>query len=136
MDKDATDKRRQQIREQRIGRSPDTTGKTGKTSKAASGCPLGEDLRLVKKRNKWTVLCRCGYKLASGTTGWRDGAKAKPVKPVRTSAPMKLHQDLTMTGFFCPSCARLLSLDIHERTSPPSHDILLDLASVEALETG
>jgi N-methylhydantoinase B len=129
----ATNERRQQIREQRIKRIPDSTGEA---SGAKPDWPLGEDLKLVKRGDQWEVLCRCGKILVTNSTRWRDGALARPEKPLRSSAPMKLHRDLTMTGFYCPSCARLLTLDIHEQTSSPYHDLLLDLASVEALEKG
>ena len=130
IDREATNQRREQILEQRIGGKPQ---RRGEQIAEKAGWPLGEDLRVIKDRGKWKVICRCGHELVSGNTGWRAGAVSKTIKPIRTSAPFRLHKELTMTGYYCPGCARLLSLDIHEKTAPPPHDLLLDLRSIELL---
>jgi hypothetical protein len=37
-----------------------------------------------------------------------------------------LHESLVLTAQYCPTCARLLAVDVHERNAPPLDDVLLD----------
>ena len=129
----ATRRKRLRMREKRIGGKPRRRAGGGRDT---GGWPLGENLRLAKRGGTWRTSCRCGHELARGSTAWRGGAVARPAPPVRTAAPMKLHRELALTGFYCPACARLLALDLHETGTEPRDDVVLDLASVEKLKSG
>lgn len=128
IDKVETTNRRRQIRKDRIGK----TAKS-KNSKTDDGWPLGEGLKLRRVSNQWRAECLCGHVLAKGSTQWRSGAMTKKITPPKMIAPLKLHKDLQMTVSYCPSCARQLSVDVHERRSPLKEDTLLDLKSIDKL---
>jgi N-methylhydantoinase B len=89
--------------------------------------PLTDRLRAIRDvTGQWRVETVAGAVLSIGSTRWRDGAKAYPIRlPSRVGDT--LHDELTATGWLCPVSGHLLSVDIHRRDQHPVHDLDLDL---------
>ena len=130
---EGTNTLRRQIRQERIGKAPiDDRDEQG----VPAGIALGPSLYLVKAEQGWQVQTSVGYVLAHDTTAWRAGAIAKPVKIGDYPGQIRLHEDLAMTAFYCPASGTLLAVDVHEKSTGPVDDMLLDLDSLEKLQIG
>ncbi len=122
---------RRQIRQERIGKPPvEEKAKQEATTEIA----LGPSLRLVKRAQEWQIQSPVGYVLTTGSTAWRAGAIAKPVKIEDYLGQIRLHENLAMTAFYCPASGVLLAVDVHEKSKAPVDDILLDLESFERFQ--
>jgi hypothetical protein len=82
--------------------------------------------------------CRASHTLMrpaseTGSTRWRQGAKAVTVERLPPAYRIALHRDLACTAWYCPASGALLALDFHRRDEKPSDDLDLDLASVERI---
>ena len=130
VDEDATQTRRRQVRQERIGKKP-----TELSSQAREGFALGPALRLVRTSKGWQVRSRAGYVLTTGTTAWRANALARPIpQEMLDTLQIRLHPRLTMTAFYCPLSGDQLAVDVHIKGEQPVDDVLLDLTSFEKLQ--
>jgi N-methylhydantoinase B len=86
---------------------------------------LGPALRVVRVDDGIEVRTRAGALLSRNSTRWRTGAVSRNVDP--EDLEIVLHQELTMTGYFCPISGEMLSLDVHRRTDEPLDDLDLEL---------
>ena len=119
-DSDATRLLRLERRRERLSRAP-----TGESDLQAPGRQLGPALRVSRGANGMEVRSRAGAILARDSTRWRAGAVSRNVQP--GDFGIVLHEELLMTGFFCPISGEMLSLDIHRRDDEPFDDLDLDL---------
>ena len=119
-DDDATHAARLALRHERLGSAP-----TGESDPHAPGIPLGTALRLIRDADGIEVRSRAGALLSRDSTRWRSGAVARIVDP--NHLEIVLHEELTMTGYFCPISGEMLSLDVHRRGVEPFDDLDLDL---------
>jgi N-methylhydantoinase B len=119
----ATQAQRRAIREARIGKPVEVTEEA---IDSPHGQLLGEALIVTGVGGQRQVQCRCGHVFAQGTTAWRVGAIAKPMAAHDAPGIRVLHESLVLTAQYCPTCARLLAVDVHERNAPPLDDVLLD----------
>ncbi len=133
VDLEKTNALRRQIRQERIGKAPVDDGNKLDVS---AGIALGPSLYLIKEEQGWQVQTRAGYVLAHSTTAWRAGAIAKPVKIEDYPGHIRMHKNLVMTAFYCPASGTLLAVDVHEKSTGPIDDMLLDLESIEKLRIG
>src|ERR1035437_5909405 len=108
VDEDATRSIRLARRRERLGRQP-----TGEPDLHAPGMQLGPALRVVRVDDGIEVRTRAGALLSRNSTRWRTGAVSRNVDP--EDLEIVLHQELTMTGYFCPISGEMLSLDVHRR---------------------
>jgi N-methylhydantoinase B len=131
VDLEGTNALQRQIRQERIGKMPvDNENEQDASTRIA----LGPSLRLIKTEQGWQMRTYAGYVLAQGTTAWRAGAIARPLKIEDYPGQIRLHEDLAMTAFYCPASGTLLAVDVHEKGVDPSNDVLLDLKSLELLQ--
>ncbi len=97
-------------------------------SKGASGLmPMGEYLEVIKMGEQKTIRCRCGYQLCSIKDNWKDFAAIANLPPEEEGEHVKLHEDLELKAYFCPSCWVRLSVEIKRKDEPPLWDIELDI---------
>jgi N-methylhydantoinase B len=120
VDDDATRLVRLERRRERLGSAP-----TGEPDRRAPGMQLGPALRFVRGNDGPEVRTRAGALLSRNSTRWRAGAVSRNVDP--DDLQIVLHEELMMTGFFCPISGEMLSLDVHRRTDEPLDDLDLDL---------
>ncbi|HTY65835.1 MAG TPA: hydantoinase B/oxoprolinase family protein [Alphaproteobacteria bacterium] len=130
IDANATDRLRQKLRQQRVGKFAKSPARF---TKAAPFAALSDALFLARDARGTHVVTRAGYILATGHTRWRKGAVAATMTKVPAEHRIALHARLAMTAFYCPATGTLLAVDVHERGTKPPDDIVLDLASVDAL---
>ncbi|MBV8535268.1 MAG: hydantoinase B/oxoprolinase family protein [Alphaproteobacteria bacterium] len=130
VDTKATDKQRQKMRQQRIGKFAKSPAKF---TQAAPFAALSDSLFLVRGKRGTHVVTKAGYILATGHTRWRRGAIAATLTKAPAQHRITLHERLAMTAYYCPASGTLLAVDVHERSTKPPDDIVLDLRSVEAL---
>jgi N-methylhydantoinase A/oxoprolinase/acetone carboxylase beta subunit/N-methylhydantoinase B/oxoprolinase/acetone carboxylase alpha subunit len=119
-DDDATLAARLALRRERLGSAP-----TGEPDPRAPGMQLGTALRVSSGADGIEVRTRAGALLSRDSTRWRSGAVSRNVDP--NDYEIVLHEELTMTGFFCPISGEMLSLDVHRRGDEPFDDLDLDL---------
>jgi N-methylhydantoinase B len=119
----ATDRRRREIRHERLGYTP-----TADPSAEAPGRALGPELRVRERDGVVEIVTTAGAVLSTGTTQWRSGAVSRPVA---ARAPhITLHEDLEMTAQYCPASGALLAIDVHRKGTAPLEDLLLDAAGL------
>jgi N-methylhydantoinase B len=120
VDTAATARRRRAIRTERLGAEP-----TAEPDPAAPGRPLGPALRLVHSGDAVQVRTRAGALLADGDTRWRSGAVSRPFAP--GTLPIRLHEELAMTAYYCPASGELLAVDVHRVDESPVDDLDLEV---------
>lgn len=86
---------------------------------------LSSALRLVANGPDFHVISQAGYILAANSTGWRAGAKSKTLKQLDPAFLITLHDDLSVTEWYCPASGSLLSVDFHYSKSAAPEDVLL-----------
>jgi N-methylhydantoinase B len=124
LDAAATDRQRKALRQRRIGR-PVTD-----EAKFTRGTPVGslsESLLIVRDRKGTHVATKAGYVLSTDSTRWRAGAVAVTFDRLPPEYRIALHDNLSVTAYYCPASGTLLSVDVHERGAVPPDDVVLDL---------
>lgn len=87
----------------------------------APGRALGPRLRVTAGPAGPEVRSIAGALLSSGHTRWREGAVARTADP--TAHSITLHDELTMTAFYCPTSGLQLAVDCHRVDQAPVHDL-------------
>lgn len=105
------------------------TGQTGARLKANKNAE-GEILRigpgLIIDKNG-SVCCRCGHGLGAAGSNWREAAHRKSLHPSAVGPLIRLHQDLEIRQYRCPSCGLIHSVDVELKGQPPIWDIEIRL---------
>ncbi|HVB50291.1 MAG TPA: hydantoinase B/oxoprolinase family protein [Acidimicrobiales bacterium] len=119
VDDDATRSARLILRSERLGHAP-----TGESDPDAPGLQLGPALRVIRGDDGFDVRTRAGALLSRNSTRWRPGAISRTLNP--DELEIVLHDELMMTGYFCPISGELLSIDVHRRDDEPLDELDLD----------
>lgn len=100
----------------------DKTGRMPKADKSAGGrtVQIGPGLIIDKTG---AVSCRCGQVLGAPGSNWREAASRKLLQPSEVGPLVKLHQDLEIRQYLCPSCGLIHSVDVEMKGHPPIWDI-------------
>lgn len=131
VDAEATAARRSEMRDDRVGSREQGGEPEQETEQEVDPTRrLGDSLYACRVDGEWEVRSAAGYTLATGTTAWRDGAHSETLTPEDVPGTIRLHEELTMTAFYCPESGELLSVDVHRRDETPGDDIRLDLDSL------
>ena len=121
----ATAAQRSALRARRVGRP------VCDESKFTRGKTLGsmsESLLIVRDERGTHVATQAGYILTTGGTRWRAGALAATFDTLPPEYRIALHQDLSLTAYYCPASGTLLSIDVQERGAVPPDDVVLDVS--------
>jgi N-methylhydantoinase B len=124
LDVAATKRERRQLIKDRLN-----AGKNSKktepvnASKAIRLISLGEYLEVIKIGQKKIVRCRCGYQFGPATKNWKENAIRIILPPEAAGRHVKLHEDLEIRQFVCPSCGLSLSVETARHADPPLFDV-------------
>lgn len=119
LDLERTELLRHEIRHERLGYAPTETREIRPDSR---GLSLGPGLRIVVENGEIAVVTRAGATLSTGTTKWRSAAVSRPIDAGDLN--ITLHDDLRMTGYYCPLSGELLAADVHTTTEVGDFDDL------------
>jgi N-methylhydantoinase B len=97
------------------------------TTEAIRLFPMGEYLELIDIRGRKIVRCRCGYQFGPPSQNWKECAIRALVPPDTAGPHVRLHEELEMRQFICPSCGVLLSTEVSRKGDPPLWEIELHL---------
>jgi len=114
---------RLQIRKSRVSRFETDPKKFCKTEPVAA---ISESLLIAKDERGVHVVTKAGYILATNTTRWRSGAVSSVTNRVPDPYRIRLHEQLSVTTYYCPASGTLLAVDVHERGGRPVDDVLID----------
>jgi N-methylhydantoinase B len=129
-DAPASEAERAAIRRGRVG-AFDTD-----SARRVNDAPIGaiaEGLAIVRNARGTHVTSKAGYILATGSTRWRQGAKAVTVTQLPDAYRIALHRDLVCTAHYCPASGALLAVDFHRRDEAPPDDLDLEIDSLVGL---
>jgi N-methylhydantoinase B len=114
---------RMQTRKARVGSFETDPAKFCKNKPHAA---ISEALLIARDERGVHVVSSAGYILATGSTRWRQGAKAVTSDQPPAGHKILLHEQLAVTQYFCPASGTLLAVDFHERGGRPVDDVLTD----------
>jgi N-methylhydantoinase B len=123
----ATGAQRKALRQGRVGKF------VNDETKCTRGKPIGsisESLLIVRDDKGTHIATKAGYILSTGSTRWRSGAVAATFDTLPPEYRIALHEDLSVTAYYCPATGTLLSVDVHRRGVKPPDDVVLDLRSL------
>ena len=80
---------------------------------------------LCEKEGQTLVVSAAGAVLCEGSTQWRQGALAQRLTLPQAGLPIRLHEDLAVTAWYCPASGDLLAVDVHGKSEAVRHDVLL-----------
>jgi N-methylhydantoinase B len=126
LDRDATDKRREAMRRERVGGTF-----VNDPERMFQGTPevvLSDSLFLARDRRGWHVVTKAGCILCTGSTKWRQGAVSKTSAKLPHELLITLHDDLVVTSHYCPASGTLLAVDFHRKDEKPVDDVVLVIA--------
>ena len=70
--------------------------------------------------------CSCGHTLAPAEDNWKHYARQHEATASELGPRISLHDDLEALFFACPSCSRLLDVEIKLTGEDPLFDIAID----------
>lgn len=94
-------------------------------SKAKEVIEIGPYLKVVEKGKDRIIRCRCGYEFCDVRHNWKDSTVQKELKVQKTGPLVKLHKELEMKEYHCPSCGLRLWVEILKKGEQPLWDIEL-----------
>ncbi len=108
VDEAATEARRLEIRTERLGVRPNAA-----PPEVAAEAPVS-DLRIGGGR----FNCACSHDLGPVTGSWKDGANVRTMRSDQNGPMIRLHPDLEIRQFACPSCGTLLETEVVRSDQP------------------
>jgi N-methylhydantoinase B len=125
VDEAATKARRADIRKERLSWSAPKT-MSGAPAADAHGDTVAHfgdaaSYQRIKGRNYFR--CNCGQAFAPADENWKDYARRSTTTAAELGPRISLHSELEATRFVCPSCARLLDVEINLKGEAPLFDI-------------
>jgi len=121
IDAQATQERRQEMRRARLQGLKAAPAMWHAPAKGR----IGERLMLCEKEGQTLVVSAAGAVLCEGSTQWRQGALAQRLTLPQAGLPIRLHEDLAVTAWYCPASGDLLAVDVHGKSEAVRHDVLL-----------
>lgn len=131
VDQKATEERRQLIRDQRLGAAKNVTEAADAASVSATAAVvagIGEDLEVVGGQDgaRHWVRCTCGHVFGPSDENWKIHAASSVLSASEIGPRAKLHEDLELRQYVCPSCGRMHSLELARKGAPPRWEARLD----------
>ena len=126
---------RQQMKDRRLGEA----SRPAHVSRINGGrrlLPMGEALEVVAVDNRLVLRCKCACDFGDADKNWKERAAVLRVGASVAGPRRKLHRELEMVEFICPSCGTLLSVDIKKRDDPFICDAMLTTKMLRGLTQG
>ncbi len=120
VDQDATEECRQAIRSQRLEDARvNTEAADATTAPTTVVATIGENLEIVDGDGRQWVRCSCGHVFGPSDENWKTYAASSSLSATEVSPRAKLHDELELRQYVCPSCGRLHSLELVRKGAPP-----------------
>ncbi len=125
----ATERERERIREERVGRPP--VGAGGSVSVVRAGAAGSVDVASDVGELVW-ACSSCGYSLGPVTASFKLAAAQRELSPPEVDAhlypdPAEFGDaEIVLRQYCCPGCAALLAQEFCKRGDEPWHDVQLD----------
>jgi N-methylhydantoinase B len=84
---------------------------------------LGDQAELVRANGKVYFRCGCRQVIAPANENWKHFACQSVASAQELGPRVALHEELQATRYACPSCARLLDVDVRLKTDEPLFDV-------------
>ena len=78
---------------------------------------------MVEQHGEKFVACLCGFVLAPLTENWKLYATRASAAPTAAGPWIVLHSQLEMRQYGCPSCGKLLSVEVARTEDPPLWEV-------------
>ena len=130
LDIEATRRRREDIRRERLSwpaekAPPALPGGAGEPVLLAG---FGDAAGYVRIGEQAFFRCGCGHVLAPAQENWKHYSRRSATTAAELGPRISLHQELEAVRYACPSCARLLDVEIKLKTDEPLFDFELGSA--------
>lgn len=125
VDADATEALRAEMRAARLKwpahRSLDSQPSIG--ADADTVAIVGDVAKIVRADGKLFFACNCGAALAPAHDNWKDYACHAAAQPADLGPRVRIHADLEVMRYACPSCARMLDVEVRRKGEGPLFDM-------------
>ena len=98
-------------------------GEGRRHARRRGGRPLRRQAELVRTGGKLYFRCGCGHAIAPASENWKEFACQGETRADELGPRVSLHEELVATRYACPSCARLLDVDVRLKGDQPLFDI-------------
>lgn len=95
-------------------------------AKAESVALVGDVARVAKVGGRAYFACNCGCAIAPAGENWKQYARAKAATADDLGPRVRLHADLEVMRYACPSCATLLDVEVKRPGEAPLFDFEFD----------
>lgn len=115
-----TARRREEIRQERLGPGQHTPKEPGRSAARADGhVPMGEYLIVDVSSRQGTIRCRkCGHAFCASNHNFKEAALQAEFPLTRASPRNSPTERFVLREFYCPGCATLLEVEVALRGAP------------------
>jgi N-methylhydantoinase B len=115
---------RDRIRKERLGwPQPKRMAEAVDASEAEVVVTYGDQADFVRVKGKLYFRCGCQQVIAPASENWKQFACQGVARAEQLGPRVALHEGLVATRYACPSCARLLDVDVRLTTDEPLFDV-------------
>lgn len=126
LDAEATRRRRDEVRAQRMGWSREVSGDVPAVVAGGRSRRLGDKLLLAEVADGSSVFtCECGRALSRGSESWKAHAGRSRLTQEDLGAKVRLHPELVAEAYACPGCGSLLAVEVRWERDEPLHELQL-----------
>lgn len=84
---------------------------------------IGDVARIVRREGQAYFACNCGCAIAPADENWKDYARSSAATAAELGPRVRIHADLEVVRHACPSCVRLLDVEVKRRGEADLFDI-------------
>ncbi|WJR75847.1 hydantoinase B/oxoprolinase family protein [Bradyrhizobium sp. NP1] len=84
---------------------------------------VGDVAKIVQYGGNNYFACNCGTTLGPASENWKKYARHAAAKPSELGPRVRIHSDLEVVQHACPSCARLLDVEVKRKSEVSLFDI-------------
>ncbi len=121
----ATQARRRRLRAQRLEwpAAKTLTSVPELASNATVKAIMGDVAKFIQAGDTTYFVCNCGTPIAPARENWKDYARQSVATAAELGPRVRLHVDLEVVRHACPSCAKLLDVEVRRKGEPSLLDI-------------
>ena len=129
VDGKATEARRAEIRKERRSWPTVKTleGAMAGSAKGDTVARVGDTASIQRIAGRAYFRCGCGHAFAPGDQDWKPYARQSPAKAAELGPRILLHAELEVRRYACPSCVRLLAVEVKLPGDAPLYDVEVKL---------